>query len=619
MHVLGTAGHVDHGKSALVRALTGTDPDRFAEEKLRGMTLDLGFAHLRLADGVEAGIVDVPGHERFLHNMLAGAAGMELLLLVVAANEGPRRQTFEQLAILGYLGVERTIVVLSKSDLLDAAALDGARAEVAEGLRGTIAGGAPIVAVSAVTGDGLDNLRAAIGDALRALPARDPSAPAYLPIDRVFALPGHGTIVTGTLMQGTIAVGDTLRLLPLDREVRARSVQVFGERRDRVLGGTRVAVNLPGVDRAEIARGDVLGAPNLVARTSFAITFEPRPDAVALLRRRTPVRAYVGAAELLGTLVFAALPERAEPLAAQLHLRSATVGLPGAKVVLRRLSPKDLLGGGTIAGPGGEFADGPDDAQTARVRAALAAAGLLGADAPTIGANANVAVDRASELLEQLCGEGRAYRLTRPAGYADADAVGELRARLLDTLERNQTQAPWLMGMTSLGLSRLLAVAEPTLLRVLAVLAEEGHLAHRAGYYATAGFSPALTADQRAFFAHELRADAAQPFVPASLAQIVAGMSAARIPGLSQAFDTLVATGTIVKIGDGVYRSAQIAAARAKLEEAGRGGAPITPATLRDALGTSRKYVVPMLEWFDAVGVTVRDGDARALRERARP
>ena len=528
MHVLGTAGHVDHGKSALVRALTGTDPDRFAEEKLRGMTLDLGFAHLRL-DGLEAGIVDVPGHERFLHNMLAGAAGMELLLLVVAANEGPRRQTFEQLAILGYLGVGRTIVALSKCDLLEPPALEAARAQVAEALRGTVAEGAPIVAVSSVTGEGLDGLRAAIADALRALPERDAAAPAYLPIDRVFALAGHGTIVTGTLMQGAIAAGDALRLFPLERDVRARSVQVFGERRERVTGGSRVAVNLPGVDRTEIARGDVLGAPNLSARAAFAIEFVPRREALPLLRRRTPVRAYVGAAEILGTLVFTAAPARVEPVPAQLHLRTPTVGLPGAKVVLRRLSPKDLLGGGTIAGPGAAQPEAGDDALTARIREALAAAGLSGADAATAGANANVGAERTGEVLEQLCAEGHAYRLARPNAFVDAAAVDALRARVQAALEQNQTRSPWLMGMTSLGLARALAVEEPVLVRVLALLADEGHLAHRAGYFATAGFTPELTADQRAFFAHELRADATQPFVPASLAQIVARMAAARV------------------------------------------------------------------------------------------
>ncbi len=258
MHVLGTAGHVDHGKSSLVRALTGTDPDRWIEERLRGMTLDLGFAHLRFPDGVEAGVVDVPGHERFLHNMLAGAAGMELLLLVVAANEGPKPQTREHLAILAYLNVKKTIVVLSKCDTVDAEELAFARELVSEQVADTIAAGAPLVAVSSVTGEGLERLRELIHEALVALPPRAPEAPAYLPVDRVFALPGHGTIVTGTLMQGRIAVGDQLALSPLGRSVRVRNIEVFGRKRASVEGGVRVALNLPGVETKDIARGAVL-------------------------------------------------------------------------------------------------------------------------------------------------------------------------------------------------------------------------------------------------------------------------------------------------------------------------------------------------------------------------
>ena len=214
MHVVGTAGHVDHGKSSLVRALTGTDPDRWIEERLRGMTLDLGFAHLRYDDGIEAGIVDVPGHERFLHNMLAGAAGMELLLLVVAANEGVRPQTLEHLAIAGFLNVRRAIIVLSKCDLVDATDRARAEAAVRAAIAGTVAHDAPAVAVSSLTGEGIEELRAAIHAALVALPPRPAEAPAFLPVDRVFALPGRGTIVTGTLMQGTLRTGDTLRLDP---------------------------------------------------------------------------------------------------------------------------------------------------------------------------------------------------------------------------------------------------------------------------------------------------------------------------------------------------------------------------------------------------------------------
>jgi selenocysteine-specific elongation factor len=312
MHVLGTAGHVDHGKSALVRALTGTDPDRWIEEKLRGMTLDLGFAHLRFADGVDAGIVDVPGHERFLHNMLAGAAGMELLLLVVAANEGPRPQTIEHLAILNYLNVRRAIVVLTKSDLVDADELAIARHLTAEAVRGSVAEDAPVVAVSTVTGEGLDELRSAIHDALRALPPREPNAPAYLPVDRAFALAGHGTIVTGTLMQGAIAAGETLHLTPPGRAVRVRSLQVFGERKERVEGGARVAANLPGVETAEIGRGAVLASAQFVPKTSFDVSFRPLPGALRMLRRRTPVRVHIGAAEILGTLVFDLLPAGAD-------------------------------------------------------------------------------------------------------------------------------------------------------------------------------------------------------------------------------------------------------------------------------------------------------------------
>src|SRR5579863_3320035 len=233
MRIVGTAGHVDHGKSALVISLTGHDPDRFAEERERGMTLDLGFAPLRFDDGTVAGIIDVPGHERFLHNMLAGAAGVDVLLLVIDAVEGPRQQTHEHLAILGLLNVKRSIVVLTKADLVDGARLDDAEREVRAACAGTIADGAPVIAVSNVTGDGIPALRRAISEALAALPKQRLGAPAYLPVDRVFALPGHGTIVTGTLMQGSIRADDAMLLLPSRQRARIRGLQIFGERVER--------------------------------------------------------------------------------------------------------------------------------------------------------------------------------------------------------------------------------------------------------------------------------------------------------------------------------------------------------------------------------------------------
>jgi selenocysteine-specific elongation factor len=613
MHVVGTAGHVDHGKSSLVRALTGTDPDRWLEERVRGMTLDLGFAHLRFADGVEAGIVDVPGHERFLHNMLAGAAGMELLLLVVAANEGPAAQTLEHLAILGYLNVRRTIVVLSKIDLVDAEERGLARALVADAIRGTVADGAPVIGVSTRSGEGLEELRTAIHDALVALPPRAPDAPPFLPVDRVFALAGHGTIVTGTLMQGRIATGDTLVLQPSGREVRVRSLHVFGEKRDRVAGGMRVAANLPGVDVAEIARGDVLAAPEF--RASAAVRVRFRPVRGGALSRRTPVRAYFGSAELLGTLALDA-PDARES-GATLFLRGAAAVFPGQTFVVRRLSPKTLLGGGTVAGLDAATDDAVDAPDVAAVRSALAAAGLQPKTAASIAAAANVREARAAAILDELVAGGRAAAVSRPSGFVDAVALAALLARIEAFMRLRQHETPWALGVTSLAIAREVGLAEPLLLRLLASLADDGRIAHRQGYYATLDFSPVLTGEQRAFFERYAAVDPQAPAVPASLDALVTEMKRAKITGLSQAFDTLVATGALVKVGGDVYRGTQIADIRTRLEAVLRRDKQITVSAFRDAIGSSRKYAVPLMEWFDASGVTLRSGDLRVLRANA--
>ncbi|MGB8267377.1 MAG: selenocysteine-specific translation elongation factor [Candidatus Velthaea sp.] len=620
MHIIGTAGHVDHGKSSLVRTLTGVDPDRWIEERVRGMTLDLGFAPLRFPDGIEAGIVDVPGHERFLHNMLAGAAGMELLLLVVAANEGPAAQTLEHLAILGYLNVRRTIVVLSKIDLVDEEERTLARALVSDAIRDTVAAGAPIVGVSTRTGEGIEQLRAEIHAALVALPPRAPEAPPFLPIDRVFALPGHGTIVTGTLMQGRIAAGETLVLQPSGREVRVRSLQVFGAKHDAVSGGMRVAANLPGVEVADIARGEVLAAPEFGATASVHVRFRALAGTLATLRRRTPVRAYFGSAEILGTLALDDRDAAGGETGATLFLRKPTVTFAGQTFVVRRLSPKTLLGGGTVDAAGAEPA-AADDLRDApdftAILSALRAGGLQPKTPAELAAAANVREARAAVVLDELVAGGRVVLVQRPAAYVDVDAAAALFARIEVSMRARQHEHPWALGVTSLALARESAVPEPLLLRLLGALVEDGRLAHRAGYYATLDFAPSLSAEQRAFFERFAPVDPGQPAVPASLDVLVSEMRRAKIPGLSQAFDTLVATGALVKVGGDVYRGTQIAEIRARLEAALRREKQITVAGFRDAIGSSRKYAVPLMEWFDASGVTLRTGDLRVLRAPA--
>ena len=617
MHIIGTAGHVDHGKSALVRALTGTDPDRWIEEQRRGMTLDLGFAHLTFDDGSEAGVVDVPGHERFLHNMLAGAAGMELVLLVVAANEGVKPQTLEHLAILDFLAARRTIIVLSKSDTVEPAELPAIAQRFRGDLEGTIAHAAPVLAVSTVTGAGLSELRAAIHAELANLPLRAPHAPPYLPVDRVFARAGHGTVVTGTLMQGHIATGDVLRVTPLDRAVRVRGMQVFGAQRTRVSGGMRVALNLSGIDTSELARGAVLADPQFEPASSFEVDFRPLPAALELLRRRTPVRAYIGAAEILGTLVFERPAQTSAVVAAHLHLRTPAIGIPAAPFVLRRVSPMTLLGGGTITARVSTAvagAPGVDDPEREAVLATLTAAGLSGMRATEIGAAANLAVTRVDVQLAALLAAGRVRALLKPPAFIAAAVADELLARTLEVLRTRQRERPWLMGVTSIGLAGALESAETALIRVLALFVETGALTYGSGYYATTDFTPELTSAQSAFFDRAFATSAGQPPLPIPFDGLRADMRASPAADLPQALEMLITCGRLTKVGDFVYSAAHLAAIRDALEAELRRRGRITVADFRTLTGTSRKYAVPLLEFFDATGVTLRNGDWRTLR-----
>ena len=614
MHIVGTAGHVDHGKSALIAALTGTNPDRWAEERERGMTLDLGFAHLRFDDGVEAGIVDVPGHERFLHNMLAGAAGMELLLLVVDAREGVMPQTLEHVHVLQFLNLRRTIVAVSKIDLVPQAERAPAAARIAAQLCGTIAQGAPIYALSALTGEGLNEVRDALHEEIAALPAPRADAPVYLPIDRAFTLPGLGTVVTGTLMQGSIETGAALAIEPGGAIAHVRSIGVFGEARARVEAGTRVALSLPGVDRAALARGQAVVAPELHAQSVLRVRFSPLAEALHLLRRRTPVRAYVGSAEILGTLAFEEVPSKTGETGARLLLREPVVAFPGVRFVVRRPSPKTLLGGGHVeiveAAAGVAGAHPNQEAALAVLRTC----GIEGADAAAVAFAANLREDAARLALDALVESGGAVRLARPAGYADAAAARVLLAGILAQLERTQEAEPWAMGATSIALARALDVPEAQLVRLAACFVEEGRLAARAGYYATLDYQPAFTREQRSLFDRIAPADPDRPFLPVPFAPALAAVRGAAIPGAVKAFDTMLARGGFVKVGEDLYRGSQIGAIRSRLETYFGERARMTAAEFRDIVGTSRKYAVPLLEWLDGHGVTIRDGDYRTLR-----
>lgn len=626
LHIIGTAGHVDHGKSALVISLTGHNPDRLLEERERGMTLDLGFAPLRYDDGIEAGIIDVPGHERFLHNMLAGAAGMELLLLVVAATEGPRPQTFEHLQILSFLNVRRAIVVLTKSDATDAAGVATALALTRDACRSTIAENAPALAVSNVTGEGIAELRAAIHDELLALPPRAPEAPAYLPIDRVFALPGQGTIVTGTLMQGTIRTGDRLRLQPSGVDVRIRKIQTFGRTVAEASGGARVALNLPGIDVASIARGETLTAPAEFEPTrTLEVEFTPLPAALPMLRRRTPVRAHIGSAEIPGLLIFEKrAPSDANATPAVLALNSPVAFYPGSRLVLRRMSPKDLLGGAvTRHAAERNSTRAPAARELSAVASAslhaLEAAGLVPLAAVKIASAANVVVHDVEPALVQLLEHGMAIALAKPKEYLATSVTDAAFAVASVTLRRRHETMPWTAGCTTAEVAAVLSLTDPVAARLLAAWQADGRVALRTRYWHLPDFVPELEPEQRALIERALLTGDANPLVPCAYEALHSAIATSTVDGASDAMTMLFATGALVRVGEDVYRRTQIGRARDVLVSLLHADGRATMARVRDAFGTSRKYALPLMEYFDGIGLTQRDGDLRRLRTPAGP
>ncbi len=580
------------------------------------MTLDLGFAPLRFADGTEAGIVDVPGHERFLHNMLAGAAGMELLLLVVDANEGVRAQTLEHLAILQFLNVRRVIVVVSKIDLLDEDRRAEALQRIAQQLRATIAEEAPAIGVSAATGENVAVLRDQLHRELAALPAPNSHAPLYLPIDRVFTLAGLGTVVTGTLMQGAISAGDTIKIEPGATAAHVRSIEVFGSKRKRVEAGARVALNLPGLDGGAVMRGHAVVSQVLHAQDRLAVHFVPIAGATMPLRRKIPVRAYIGSAEVLGTLTFDASGASARQMRAQLLLRESVVAFPGLRFVVRRPSPMTLIGGGFVETSDGAADRGELDGDDL-VAGLLREGALNPVDVQTIAAAVNLREELAREALDHLKETARAIAVSRPLAYVDAGAANDLLMRVaehLDTLHRTE---PWTSGATSLALSRALGVDESTLVRILEHFVREGRIARRAGYYAQNEHRPRLTLEQHGFFERLIPFGTSNTFAPVAFGDVASAVKTSKIAGLSKAFDTLLASRELVKVGDDLYRASQIADIRARVEAYLRTDRQMTAAQFRDLLGTSRKHAVPLLEWLDARGVTVRNGDYRALRKQS--
>jgi len=640
--VVGTAGHIDHGKTALVRALTGVDTDRLSEEKRRGITIELGFAHLPLPDGTVAGVVDVPGHEKFVKSMAAGAGGIDLVVLVVAADEGVMPQTREHLDICRLLGVPRGLVAVTKADLLPGLGPDWLpllESEIRTVTAGTFLEGAPIVPVSSTTGEGLDHLRAALGAIAAELPERPVDGPLLLPIDRAFTLKGFGTIVTGTLLSGQLGEGEQVDLCPPAPAVgalRARSIQIHGAPSPRALAGQRTAVNLPGVEPTAIHRGQALVRAGEVHPTRVLdaeVTL--LPAAARPLRLRERLLLHLGTAQVPAVV---ALLDRAElapgaTALVQLRLGEPVAALPGQRFILRGTAILDGRGrtvaGGRVLAVGGprrrrgrpesmaqleRLARGDVDART---QAVLELAGPAGMAAEPLAGATGLGVRPLQGALERLSSKGEALLFDRERrGWVAGSVTRTLEARLLDAVDAFHAAQPLAAGIGRETLrASLPPVVDPRLFqRLLARLEERGALVSEGDHVRREGHAAAAEgpgSDLKDAVARALVAGGLTPPWVAELPALVKASAA----DVAAVLKLLLGEARVVRTSAELYFDAgAVAALRDRLVAFLRERREISTQEFKDLVGASRKYIIPLAEYFDRERVTLRVGERRVLR-----
>jgi selenocysteine-specific elongation factor len=624
--IVGTAGHVDHGKTALIKALTGTDTDRLKEEKARGISIELGFAYLPLDSGAVIGFVDVPGHERFVHTMVAGAAGIDCVLLCIAADDGPMPQTREHLQILGLLGFARGIVALTKCDRVDAARRRTAIAEIRTLLADTPLAGADVVPVSTVSGEGIAALRAELAAKAEGMPKRDTGGHFRMAIDRCFTLPGTGTVVTGTVRAGKSQPGDMLAISPGGTKVRVRSIHAQNRPAECARAGERCALNIagPGLDRAAIARGQWLTVPALDAPADrFDAELRLLPTEGKALRDQASVHLHLGAAHALARVALLEGPvlPSGEAMKVQLVLDRAIGALSGDGFILRDAAGTRTIGGGRVLDP---FPPARGRRRPERL-ALLDAWARDGADA----ALARLAAAPAGTDLERFaCGMNwRAHDLDAavsrlnllrvgPLGFAAATwaAMGDA---VLAALAQDHEAAPDEIGSDPARLHRRVAPALPDAAweALLEGLRATGRLCVTARHLHLPQHGVAFQAEERDLWAAVLPLLAEKPFMPPRVRQ-VAERVARPEPRVRKLLNRQALAGEVVKVNDDHFFTAEAIAAIAAIvarEISDRG--EIDAARLRDLTGVGRRWIIHLLEFLDAAGYTRREGNAHRLRD----
>ena len=628
--IIGTAGHVDHGKTLLVKALTGIDTDRLVEEKKRGITIELGFAHLDFDDGTQAGIVDVPGHEKFIKNMLAGAGGIDLAMLVVAADEGFMPQTVEHLGILSLLGIQDGLVVITKCDMADPEWVEMVKEDVRTHVEGTFLEGKPVFTVSAYTGQGLPELRQALKELVQKAAEKNMRTPFRLPIDRVFSVDGFGTVVTGTLIEGSVSNGDMAEILPGGVQARVRNLQVHDRDVETAYAGQRVAINLAGVKKADLGRGDVIARPGSV-RTSLMLDarLQNLKNSQRTILSGSQVHLYHGSAVRLCKVVLLdrdAL-QPGESCYAQLRLTEEIAAKRGDRFVIRFYSPLETIGGGVVLDDLPRRHKRGDQAvlEALAIRESGSGDDQLvqlvaehGHSLPTLeklAAPQNLDREELGRSLEELTSAGKVLQ-PLPGRYLAASVFDAIWDSCRGLLEQYHRQNPLHAGMKVAELRQKLlkntdqAVADA----ILAALAREGKIKAVADRYALADFAVHLTKRQSAIREKLLQTYRKAGLEVPGLDEVIASFPPAEQGDCRQVVESLVSGGGLVMLTPQLCLHSQVYAQVCdKTRDFMAEHQELTLAEFRDLLGTSRKYALAVLEYYDKNKILKKDGDVRRL------
>jgi len=629
--IIGTAGHIDHGKTALIRALTGQDTDRLKEEKERGISIDLGFAYLDVPGVGRAGIVDVPGHERFIRNMLAGAHGIDLVLLTVAADDGVMPQTEEHLDILHLLGVRRGIVVITKADLADSARIAEVREEVEILTVDTVLEGVPVIPVSVVDGTGLDELKEEIARQLATYERVAPPGYFRLPVDRAFVIKGHGVVVTGTVVAGGVAAGDVVRILPGGETARVRSVEVHGDAVPRATFGQRVALNLAGLERTEVRRGHVVSDARLATDTRrIDALVELRAGPRRSIRNYGRARVHLGTAETIASVVMLDGRELLEPGTStycQLRLLDPVVALNGDRFILRTETAEATIGGGVVlhpfpprhrrreAGVADRLRVLHEGAAGEATRAFIELYAGFGCPREVLVQALGLREDEVRNLTLQAAGVLPIPDSGTPEAFTTEAKWEQLKDAARDLVRVFHEKNPLAPGMEMESLRTSLPQSpDPKLFRwAVERLCEQGVLARSESVIRLSEHRVALDSRARSAGARieaKLRAAGLAP--PDLRALEAEGLSRKELADL---LGVLEREGRVVRVAPDLYFAREaIERGVQLLREYCASHAEITAAAFRDLIGASRKYTIPLLQYYDRTGVTLRVGDVHKLR-----